>query len=320
MPLPISVTRRVAAVALVTAAALALAGCATPTSASPGTHATAHSTVVDTLYGKVTVPANPKRIVALDFPEATALADLGIKPVGIGSYIPALPAYTTFFKGVPNVTDSAGDPALEKIAAQKPDLILDDEFTTDVAKNKARYEQLSAIAPTVVLTWTEAAGSWQEDAAGTAQAVGKVAQMNTLTKQYEAKAAGIKKTYASVLSSHTVDLVSGDADSWYLYGASSSHGKVLAAAGAHFAAAAGQKDSFVQYSPERYGLLSHSDLLLVEATSGITAKSVMSDPVFASLPTAKNGDVFTTPYFFPSSYRMADALLDDFARALKKVK
>ncbi|HEY0248619.1 MAG TPA: iron-siderophore ABC transporter substrate-binding protein [Gryllotalpicola sp.] len=322
MSSPVSLTHRaITAAALITATALALAGCAGSTgSTAEESTAKPSSNTVETLYGKVTVPANPKRIVALDFPEATALADLGVKPVGIGSYTPALPAYTDFFKGIPDDTDKDGLPVPEKIAAQKPDLIILDDFTSKIEKDRPIYEKLSAIAPTVVLTWTEAAGSWQDDAEGTAQAIGKTAELKKLRDDYLAHAAEIKKTYADVLSTHSVDLVSGDASTWFLYGPTSSHGRVLAEAGSRFAAAEDQKDGFVQYSPEKYSLLQNSDIVIVEANDGIAAKPVTTSPVFANLPASKNGNVFTTPYFFPSSYQIANALLDDFENALKNAK
>jgi iron complex transport system substrate-binding protein len=312
--------RILSAAALAASALIALAGCSAggAEADAPATKASAH--IVSTLYGDVSVPAGAKRIVALDFPEATALADLGIKPVGTSSYIPALPAYTSFFTGVPVVTDSSGNPDLEKIAAAKPDLIIGDAFRTDIEKDRGLYQKLSAIAPTVMLEWTQAAGNWPADAAGTAQAVGKTAQLEKLKSAYEAKAADIAKSYASVLQSHTVDLVSGSDSEWFLYGPESSHGKVLAAAGARFAAAAGQKDGFVQLSTEKYSELSHSDILIVSAADAAAAAPVTTNPVFSALPAAKDGHVYTTSYFFPSSYRIADALLDDFAAMLKKAR
>jgi len=319
---PARLRRSATAVLVLAAAATALTACADSTTAA-APEASAHAAnTVSTLYGDVSVPAGAKRIVALDFPEATALADLGITPVGIGSYTPDFPAYTTAFKDVPNVTDSAGAPDYEKIAALKPDLIVTDEFATDVEKNRPVYERLKSIAPTVVLEWTQAAGNWPADAAGTAAAVGKTKQLDALKADYEAKAAGIKSKYADVLAAHTVDLVSSGSGTkdWFLYSANSSHGKVLADAGAKFGAAAAQKDGFAEYSPEKYDLLKDTDVVIVEGAAVSDATGVTSNPVFAALPAAKAGDVFATQYFFPSSYQIAGALLDDFATALGHVK
>jgi len=301
-----------------------LAGCGS--SGSGGSHTSSLSTrkrTVKTVYGDVEVPTDPKRIVALYFPEAMALADLGIAPVAVGGYFPPLPTYTKLFKGLPAVTDNNNVPDLEKIAALKPDLIVGDTFSVGASDNRKRYQQLSAIAPTAIFEWTTAGGNWQAEAAGAAAAVGETAQMNSLRAAYLAHAEKIKSTYAHVLATHMVDLVSAnDATNWVLYGPTSSVGKVLAAAGARFGAARDQKDAFVQYSAEKYDVLNHTDLVLVASTGpndpGI-AKNVTSSPLFARLPAAKNDGVFTAPWFFPASYQVAHALLDDFEHALEKV-
>lgn len=306
------------AAAALAAAALLLTGCSATASASH--EGTSGTITVDTLYGKVKVPAGAKRIVALDFPEATALADLGVKPVGVDNYIPDFPAYNTFFHDVPVVTDDTGNPDVEKVAAAKPDLIIGDMFASDVDKNRQLYQKLTAIAPTVMLEWTTAAGNWPADAAGTAKAIGKAAELDELKQSYEKHAEQIRADYAKELAATTVDLVSGNGTAWYLYSPDSSHGKVLAAAGARFAAAKTQKDGYVEYSPEKYGILQDTGLVVVDAANGAEAKPITSNPVFASLPAAKAGNVVTTPYFFPSSYRIADALLDDFADALKHLR
>ncbi len=321
MVMPVSARFRTLApaVALIVTAGLVLAGCASGEAPAGTGTAAPKANVVKTLYGDVTVPANPKRIVALDFPEATALADIGIKPVGIGGYEPNLPAYNTFFKGIPNLTDDNGLPVAEKVAAVKPDLIILDDFADQIEKDRPTYEKLSAIAPTVVFLWTQAAGSWQEDAAGTAQAVGKVAELNRLKAAYNAHAADIKKQYAEVLATHTIDLVSGDANTWYLYGPTSSHGRVLVQAGARLGAAKDQKLGFVAYSTEKYNLLRDTSAIIVSAGNAKQAAPVTSSPVFAGLGAAKNDAVFTSSRFFPSSYRIANALLDDFAADLKKL-
>jgi iron complex transport system substrate-binding protein len=267
----------------------------------------------------VRVPQHVERVVAFGFPEDTALADLGITPVGRDGYIPDLAAYRELLQDVPVVTDDAGLPQLEKIAALKPDLIVGDVPVADKEKYRAIVEKASKIAPTAVFEWKPAAGNWPAEAAGVAEAVGRTAQLAKLRADYEQRAATIKATYADVLAAHTVDLVSGDASQWYLYDASSSHGSVIAAAGARFGAGATQTVGFQQYSTEQYGTLRGTGILVVENAGGNDAAGVTGNPVFAALPAAQAGRVIETRYYFPSSYRIADALLDDFAAGLKRI-
>jgi iron complex transport system substrate-binding protein len=308
--------RRLAVPALVLAAGLALAGCASGTTTAADTTATR---TVDTVYGEVTVPLHVQRVVAFGFPEDTALADLGITPVGRDGYIPDLPAYHELLDDVPVVTDDAGLPQLEKIAALEPDLIVGDVPAADMEKYRPLIEKASKIAPTVIFEWKPAAGNWPAEAAGVAEAVGRTSQLAALKTDFEAKAATIAHRYADVLAASTVDLVSGDASQWYLYDPTSSHGSVIAAAGARFGAGATQTVGFQQYSTEQYGMLRGTGILVVENAGGDDAAGVTGNAVFAALPAAQAGHVIPTRYYFPSSYRIADALLDDFAAGLKRI-
>ncbi|MFT3863711.1 MAG: ABC transporter substrate-binding protein [Solirubrobacterales bacterium] len=321
MPSPFRLPRRgLCGPAFLIAAALVVAGCGGGGDSSGGASAESGSAAaarsVETVYGKVQVPSDPKKIVALDFPEATALADLGVKPVGQPFYIPALPAYEKFFKGVPKVTDSSAEPELEKIAALEPELIVGD--INELEGKKKIYEELSQIAPTVLFEWEEAAGAWEEDAMGTAEAIGEAPQLEALKAGYEEHAAAIKSRYGSFLKSHSVDLVTGEPGVWYLYNPSASHSKVLIAAGAHLGAGARQKEGFAEYSTEKYPLLKNTGVIVVDEPAPGESKEVTENPLFENLPAAKAGDVMTTPYFFPSSYQIAEALLGDFEEFLAK--
>ncbi|HEY0277085.1 MAG TPA: ABC transporter substrate-binding protein [Solirubrobacterales bacterium] len=326
--------RALAGLATLIAAALAVAGCggggssgssaAAGSGSSVGTATTASATgsssgaspTVETIYGPVEVPTEPKKIVALDFPEATALADLGVKPVGQPFYIPALPAYEKFFKGIPKVTNSSAEPELEKIAALEPELIVGD--ANELEGKKQIYEELSQIAPTVLFEWTTAAGSWEADAMGTAEAIGEAPQLEELKGAYEDHAADIKGKYASWLGSHSIDLVTGEPGVFYLYNPTASHSRVLIAAGAHLGAGAKLKEGFAEYSTEKYPVLDHTGALVVDEPAPGGAKEVTENPLFENLPAAKAGYVMTTSFFFPSSYQIAEALLGEFEEFLAK--
>jgi iron complex transport system substrate-binding protein len=309
-------------------AALVVAGCggggsssssgASTESGSSASDAAATSTepTVETIYGPVKVPAAPKKIVALDFPEATALADLGVKPVGQPYYVPALPAYEKFFQGVPKVTNSSAEPELEKIAALEPELIVGD--ANELEGKKKIYEELSQIAPTVLFEWTTAAGSWEADAMGTAEAIGEAPQLEELKGAYEEHAADIKSKYGGWLGSHPLDLVTGEPGVFYIYNPTASHARVLIAAGAKLGAGAGLKEGFGEYSTEKYPLLKGDGALVVDEPAPGAAKEVTENALFENLPAARAGDVMTTSFFFPSSYRIAEALLGEFEEFLAK--
>lgn len=112
---------------------------------------TAHSAdcrVVQHQLGSVCIPVKPKRIIA-DIGLVDALLALGIRPIGmttanvLGQEL-LVGLTLEEIKGIHDAGDYI-NPSLEKILQLKPDLILG----TSVHKNI--YQQLSAIAPTILV-------------------------------------------------------------------------------------------------------------------------------------------------------------------------
>lgn len=274
---------------------------------------------VDTLRGPVEIPADAKRIVAINFPEAMALLDLGIVPVGLPTYIPKVPAYEALVADVPRVDpDNAID--VEKVAALQPDLIIGSDFAASSPTQRAGgpipYDQLSAIAPTVLFEWKVAGGNWQDEAARTAAAVDRSADMTALADGMHQHAEQIKAAHADVLGRTTWDLVSGQPGApWYLYGPASSHGQVLGEAGIRFGAAAGQQANFVQQSGENFGVLNGTNGLIVSVdASGNNALAGQAG--YDNLAAVQAGHTTVTRWFFPAGYQAATLLLDDLDTAL----
>ena len=272
--------------------------------------------VVSTIHGDVTVPADPARIVAVNFPSVLALLDLGVMPVGITSYVPALPPGYPDLSGIAVIDNEMGEIDLEKIISLQPDLIVGSDWA-DPAEQALPYDDLAAIAPTAIFEWQTAAGNWEAEAAGVAEAIGKTAELDALRKHYEDHAATVRSTYGEQLQQATWDLISASDTNWYLYGPTSSHGKVALAAGLTLGAAADQADGYVEESFERFDLLAHTGALLVRSAGDDGVKVLEGIETFQSLPAARGKHVFTTDYFFPSSYGLSEALLGDIEAALK---
>ncbi|ODT97916.1 MAG: hypothetical protein ABS81_29065 [Pseudonocardia sp. SCN 72-86] len=296
-----------------TAAGLGVAACSGPAGSAPVAAATV---TVDTLKGPVVVPAAPQRIVAVSFPEAMALLDVGITPVGRPTYLPPLPAYAEAMK-LPTI-DEAASPVVERVAALKPDLIIGSDFAPDssvAAQRTMPYEQLSKLAPTLLFEWKAAAGNWPVEATQTAAAVGRSAQMDALASRMHERAAAIRSTHADVLSRTTWDLISWQpGNDWFVYSPESSHGKVLAEAGVRFGAAAGQTDNFKAWSLERFDVLARTDGVIVQMVNG--ANPLPGQAAYDALPLVKAGHAYDTTWFFPAGYQAAMLLLDDLDKAL----
>lgn len=145
--------------ALVAVAALLVAACSSPTTSSPattpspggtaGASAAGFPATIDTKFGAVTVTQKPTRVVALGWGDAEVALAFGVQPVGAADWLAfggegvgpwAKGLYTT----PPEILGTM-ELSYEKIAALKPDLILDVRSSGD----QERYNRLSSIATTV---------------------------------------------------------------------------------------------------------------------------------------------------------------------------
>ncbi|HEV7826749.1 MAG TPA: iron-siderophore ABC transporter substrate-binding protein [Mycobacteriales bacterium] len=165
----------------------ALAACGGTTD-SPAEASPASTRSVDTAFGDVAVPERPTRVIALSEAALDTALELGTTPVGTtarrGGEEP--PAYLgAEAAGIP-VVATVAEPNVEEIVKAEPDLIL-----AGAGLEKARYDALTAIAPTVVPD----AGTlgWEDQLATYAEALGKetelAAKLDALEKRADAVAA-----------------------------------------------------------------------------------------------------------------------------------
>lgn len=124
--------------------------------------------IVQHVRGESCIPLKPKRIVTLDFNSLAAVLALDIKP--ISSWITTeIEAEFPYFEGKTNgveiVRGSSGQINLEKLLLLHPDLIV--VISHPVFERV--YQQLSHIAPTIVLPWVETKGDWKHHLKETAR-------------------------------------------------------------------------------------------------------------------------------------------------------
>jgi iron complex transport system substrate-binding protein len=130
--------------------------------------------------GVTEVPDNPQRIVVLTNEGTEALLAIGVVPVGAVESWNGDPwyGYLMPMMGEATLLGAEGAVNLELIAALEPDLILGSKV-----RQEAVYEQLSAIAPTVM---TETLGGvWRDNLAVYADAVGGGAQADQALAAFE---------------------------------------------------------------------------------------------------------------------------------------
>jgi len=136
--------------------ALALAGCSSgkPSPGTPGGGAV----TIKHAFGETTVPAVPKRVVSAGFTEQDSLLALGVVPVATTEWFGGQPfavwpwAQPKLGAARPVVLNLDAGIDVDKIATLKPDLIV----AIDAGVDADTYQKLSAIAPTVPQSGTDA--------------------------------------------------------------------------------------------------------------------------------------------------------------------
>jgi iron complex transport system substrate-binding protein len=295
-----------------------LAACGTtapPTATVPATR------MIETAKGPVQIPTNPQRVVCTDSFSPRALLDLGVTPLGVPD-LPAsfvLPEYAATWPTIAK-TGTPVQPDLEKIAAQRPDLILG----TSLVAN-ADYGKLSEIAPTAWFNFGPTGHNWAQLAESFADALGRTSQLAGIQQHYHARADALRTTYSATLGQTRWAVVSAGSPQWWLYAPTSSHGAVLAAAGVQFTpAATGQTGYLATLSYEQIGQLADADIIVVASDNAgnydANTQALLAQPVWQGLQAARAGRVFPLPRFSPATYKYAEALLDEVEIILKKLQ
>ncbi len=300
MILPFSRARRLVPVAILSAA-VALTGCSTSgtedDNAAPGAASSAGSAfpvTVTTAFGDVTVSKQPERVVALGWSDADVALSLGAQPVGASDWL----AFGGDGQGPWNAGKYTTAPQIlgtleidmEKVAALKPDLILDTRSSGD----KARHDQLAALGVPVIdppkggemyLT------SWEQQLDMIGKALGKQTEAAKLKTDLDAKFTAAAAANPG-FKDKTVSAVARTGEGWGAYVTGDGRVDFLTKLGFKNAPAieALKKDSF-------YITLSNEQLDLADADVTVvfliqaTLAQAKDDKLFQAVPSVKAGHV-----------------------------
>jgi iron complex transport system substrate-binding protein len=271
--------------------------------------------------GETPIPAQPKRVVALDQSFVDAALTLETPLVGYTTYRAiegGLPEYlgplaaTHGTEAVP--VGRLEEPSLEQIAALKPDLILSAKV-----RHEAQYAQLSQIAPTV---FSETTGpTWKENLRLTGQALGKEELAEAKIFEYEQRAAALGREIAA-RSGGTLPTVSlvrfAGEDTVRLYSEKSYAGIVLRDVGFPRPATQPTTDKIaVDVSQERILDLDADQIFVAtwaDPTAGGPKAQFTSNPLWSRL-TGTQHDVDDLTWMSAVGLQGAHTVLDDIARA-----
>lgn len=275
---------------------LALAACGTsapadtPAGAAPA--GGAFPVTLKTQFGDVTVPSEPKRVVALGWGDAETAVALGVQPVGAADWLPVggdglggwmKQRYTT----PPKILGTL-EVSVEQIAALAPDLILD----TRASGKKERYDQLSQLGVPVVSIPPGALSyltTWEAQLDLVGKALGRATEADKLKSDLDAKFATAAKNNPAFKDA-TVVVGSRTTNSYgaYINGVTRvdfmrklgfvNSPAVQALAGTGFS---------ITISSERLDLLDAG--LTIMTPIGVDARQITEDPLFQAVPSVRAG-------------------------------
>jgi iron complex transport system substrate-binding protein len=298
--------RAVAGTAAGTLAVLLAAGCGTARDAeeSPSDSEASDGTYplsVETRFGEVTVDQAPERVVALGFAPAEEALSLGMEPVSVAEDPDSLEQRVPWMAGEiadtadPGLLGADGEPNLEAIAAADPDLILAQTYQVT---DQTAFDNLNAIAPTVLPTTDALNVDWDERLLKTAEALGRTAEAEELIGQIQAEFAEIGATVPDI-GERTYQWVRADADG-YAFG----NGSLFELFGLR---PADNQDNTQSTDPlsREYTADLDADLLAVWPAGEAERARIDADPLFQNLPAVEAGTVYYADLAFANAINSA---------------
>lgn len=159
------------------------------------------------LKGETDIPIEPKRIVTTQW--LGQMLALDVKPVGAGSWTLANPYFEGMVDGIDDIGE--GEVSLEKILSLEPDLIIATDDEEEI------YDELSKIAPTILIPWME--HDVNEHLHIVADALGKKEEAEAFIQEFEKVAAEKSKQVTDyVKEDETVLIFRIYPDSFSVYG------------------------------------------------------------------------------------------------------
>lgn len=247
---------------------------------------------IEHLWGSTTIEEAPERVVTLGVTDADTVLELGITPValtGFAFFDTGLgPWATPLVEGeMPQLL--TGEPSVELIATLQPDLIL----AISAGFDEPIYEQLSAIAPTVVRPPDTAAYQVPRDEATRmiATAIGQPERGEELVAAADAEFAAAVGGHPEFGGATGVVVLPYDGK-YGVYTPRDARGRFMAELGFELppaiAALDDGTDFFIELSQEQVGLLD-ADVLVMLADAPDARAFVDGDQVLQQVPVVREG-------------------------------
>lgn len=231
-------------------------------------------------FGTTTIPAAPQRVLTVGFNEQDYALAFGIEPVGVREFLgydaPKRPWAPESVRGKAIPTVGSQDLQFEKIAELAPDLILGINSYVD----KAAYDKLAAIAPTVAQSGDVADGgtTWEQQTLTTGKALGQDRAAQALVDKTNAVFADAVQANPSFAGKSASFALGATANGSFSLGADDYRTGWLTQLGFTV------PKTSVEVSYEKLDVF-NTDVLVAEGVED----AVLTEPVVAALPPIKEG-------------------------------
>lgn len=190
-----------------------------------------------------------------------------------------------------------GEPSAEAVAAQMPDLILISATGGDSAL--ALYDQLSAIAPTLVINYDDK--SWQDLLTQLGAITGHEKQASARVAEFDTQLAQVKKQMKMPPQPVNAIVYTAAAHSANLWTAESAQGQLLhqlgftlaeLPAGLHTSTSQGKRHDIIQLGGENLATGLNGEGLFLFAGDEKDVAAIYANPLLAHLPSVRNKRVW----------------------------
>lgn len=255
---------------------------------------------VEHAHGRTEIPKRPQRVIALGYTDVDPLLALGIVPVAMRPWT-GMPGPGSWAKdrlggAQPYLFPTQGAVDVEKVAELQPDLIVAVNSQVDASL----YEQLSALAPTIVRPagFADFATPWQDATRMIGTAVGEKREAEALIAGTQARIDQAAAQHPRFAQATGAVVLLNPKGGYWPYARNDARGQFLTGLGIKLPAALQHLDDGEKFhldvSAERTGELESDVLVVIDQGGG--AERLRADPLFQSLEVSERGDVITVPF------------------------
>lgn len=271
--------------------------------------------IIQHAMGATQVPDAPEKVVTLTNETTEAALAVGVTPIGAAASWYGDPWYAHLGTRLSETTELGTELAvdLEALAVLEPDLIIGSR-----KRDEEIYDQLSAIAPTVLIAGI---GDWKGNLSFVAETLGREEAAAAALAGFDNKVEHLKQSLGEQ-TQEVISVVRFVPGQTYLYQADSFLGRILKEVGFSRPALQSEEGLAVAVGSESIPDMDGDKLVWLAYDTGegkgdATAANMLDHPLWSQLKAVETGSVHKVNdgvWATAGGYFAAQAMLDDLAR------